>query len=222
MMRNKWFGLIVLAVAFLFGLVVYPQLPEIVAVQWDAQGNVSNSMTREMATFFVPVLGLFVWGLLILVPNIDPKKANFPKFAGTYWLISSSVMLILGLVYIAQNLVALGIELPMARIGIAVVGLLFLILGNEMGRFRPNWFAGIRTPWTLSNDEVWRRTHRVGGRLFFGGGIAILVLGLVLSTPLAFGMILTVAFGVIIYTMIYSYWLFRRLEAENTVVKPSK
>jgi uncharacterized membrane protein len=105
---------------------------------------------------------------------------------------------------------ALGWPVDVPKVIGVGMGLLFMALGNEMGRLRPNWFAGIRTPWTLSDPENWRRTHRFGGKVFFVAGLLIAVANLLLPVTASAFVILAGALGAAVLSVGYSYLLWRQ------------
>jgi len=146
------------------------------ASHWDAMGQVNGWMGKFLGTFLMPVVGAFMLGLFLLIPKIMVFKQNFKKFEDIYddiKIIFVGFMFILNLIVILANL---GYDIP---IGIAVGGLVAVLLfyfGHIMPQFKRNYFIGIRTPWALTDDENWRKTHLFGGKVF-----KILALFIVLS-----------------------------------------
>jgi uncharacterized membrane protein len=116
----------------------------------------------------------------------------------------------MAVLYVATLGTALGWPIAVPQIIGAGVGLLFIVLGNELGRVKPNWFVGIRTPWTLSDPEVWRRTHRVGGRLFFAAGLLIVLASILLPANASAFVILAGALSVALLSVGYSYVAWRQ------------
>jgi uncharacterized membrane protein len=158
------------------------------------------------------MIPLFLIGMLALfrfLPVIDPRGKNYTKFGGTFEGIIVSLMLFMLGLHIIVLRAALGYPVGMRRVLPIGVGALFIVIGNLLPRARPNWFIGLRTPWTLSSDRVWEKTHRFGGRVFVAGGI-LLVLAAFVSAQWAhvvlFAVILTCSAGV----MVYSYLEWRR------------
>jgi uncharacterized membrane protein len=172
---RRWFAPVVIALSVIGSLLVYQQLPERMPVHWDLHGTVDRYGSRIAGAFFLPGMMLGLWILMRLVPRIDPRRASYEKFADTYDLLVNSLIALFAVMHVALIATALGWPVSMGRLVPALVGLEFLILGNALPRARPNWWFGIRTPWTLSNDRVWTRTHRVGGYLLAGAGLVLLV-----------------------------------------------
>ena len=177
---RKWIPLLIVVAAFLASAIVYPRLPEMVPTHWngmDAQPNGWSS--RLFGAWLTPVLLLGIWALVRVLPAIDPRGANYAKFGGAFEAIIDSVMLFLLGMHIVLLRAALGYPAQMERIVPFGIGVLVIVIGNLLPRCRPNWFVGIRTPWTLSSDRVWEKTHRFGGRVFVASGIIVILAGLI-------------------------------------------
>ena len=175
MMRSRRLGYVVALVAALVSAWAYPHLPPRVATHWGLAGQPDGYSAKWLAVILLPMMILAMRGLAAVLPRIDPKGENYQRFAGTYWLIFNGVMLFMGLVHLAVLAYGLGAPVRMERVVPAGLGVLLMVVGNYLTRVQPNWFVGIRTPWTLSSESVWRRTHRVGGRLMAGGGALMAV-----------------------------------------------
>jgi uncharacterized membrane protein len=152
-------------------------LPERIATHWGADGQPDDWSSRAFGAWLMPGIMLGVWLLLRLLPRIDPKGENYARFQGTFAAIIAMVVAFMGLVQVAIVGTALGWPISINRVIPLGVGGLFLGLGNLLPRVRPTWFVGIRTPWTLSSDRVWERTHRLGGMLFMISGVVIIAAG---------------------------------------------
>jgi uncharacterized membrane protein len=172
-MRSRWFGLVIAALAVAVSLWAYPQLPPTVATHWNVRGEADGFSSRLVAVSIMPLVILVMTGLLNVLPKLDPRRANYSKFIGTYWLIANAVILFILIGHGMILATGLGYPVKIGRTMPIVVGLLFIVLGNYLTRVEPNWFIGIRTPWTLSSDAVWRKTHRTGGWLMVLGGAVI-------------------------------------------------
>ena len=108
-----------------------------------------------------------------VLPKIDPRHENYAKFLSSYWLIANAIIVFLLVAHGMIIAAGLGFSVKVDRLMPLGVGLLFIFLGNFLTRVEPNWFIGIRTPWTLSSDTVWRKTHRTGGWVFVLGGFVL-------------------------------------------------
>jgi len=172
-MRSRWFGLVIAALAVAVSLWAYPQLPPTVATHWNVRGEADGFSSRLVAVSIMPLVILVMTGLFNVLPRLDPRRANYSKFIGTYWLIANAVILFILIGHGMIVATGLGYPVKIGRTMPIGVGLLFIVLGNYLTRVEPNWFVGIRTPWTLSSDTVWRKTHRTGGWLMVLGGSVI-------------------------------------------------
>jgi uncharacterized membrane protein len=209
MMRSPRLGYWVVLVAAVVSLLVYPRLPPRVAMHWSLAGQPNGYSPTWLAVILLPLMILAMRGLAGVLPRIDPKGANYQRFAGTYWLILNGVMLFLGLVHLAVLGYGLGAPVRMDRLIPAGVGVLLMVVGNYLTRVQPNWFVGIRTPWTLSSESVWRRTHRVGGRIMAGGG-ALMVLAAFLPTGVYLAVLFTTLVLVSVVPLVLSYVWWKR------------
>jgi len=208
-MRKLIPGLLVLAAGAGFSVWAYPQLPAQVATHFDLQGEPNGWSSRLVASVLVPALGLLLAAVFTVLPRIDPRRANYALFGQTYWTIVNAVLVLLAGIHIFSLGKALGWTVDMTRVSALGVGGLFVLLGNLMTRIRPNWFVGIRTPWTLSSDTVWRKTHRFGGVAFVIAGLCIAATALVASKWAFYGA-MGVAAAAALSSVFYSYLAWKK------------
>lgn len=210
-LKSDWYILLIVAVGFLLGAIFYQKMPARVPVHWDAQGHVNGYGSRFMGAFFLPLLNLGVYLLMAAAPYIDPRGSNYRKFKGSYQAIKCMVMVALLFIYICTSLAAIGMRINIAMVVSVAIAFLFIVLGNVMGRIRFNYFVGIRTPWTLANEEVWRKTHRFAAPVWVLGGIAILLFA-ILSGGMAIWSVIVIACAVALICVVYSYLVFRKID----------
>lgn len=201
---RKWIPAVLVVAMWLFSLVVWSRLPERVPIHWNVHGTVDRYGGRAEAALFAPALATVLWLLLRWLPRIDPRRENYAKFAGSYDLVVVVVLAILAVVHVATLGSALGWPVPVTRVMPVVIGVALVVIGNVLPRARPNWWFGIRTPWTLSNDRVWVRTHRVGGYALVVAGIAVVATA-VLPDPLIVPVLLVAVIGASLFSVVYSY-----------------
>jgi len=170
-MRSRWFGLVIAALALALSVWAYARLPESIATQWDAQGVPNGYSPRLWVVAMLPLVILVVTGLFNVTPVIDPRRENYPKFWDTYWLIANAILAFVGVAHVLVIAHGMGYTVPVERLLPLGLGLLLAFLGNYLTRVQPNWFVGVRTPWTLSSDTVWRKTHRTAAWLLVVGGL---------------------------------------------------
>jgi uncharacterized membrane protein len=207
--RNRWLGFVVAVLVLAAGVWAYPHLPPRVPTHWNFRGEVDGYSSRFGATVVFPLVILALAGLMQVLPKIDPRGKNYAKFGDTYWLIVNGILIFCGVIQLLVLANGLGAPVSLGRVLPIGIGFLMMVLGNYLGRIQPNWFIGIRTPWTLSSDEVWRKTHRLGGRLFVAAGILFMLSVLV---PGMFGMPLIVILIVVVAVIpvLYSLYLWMR------------
>ena len=198
--------------------IVWSTLPETIAMHFNLKGDIDRYGSKnELATMILIliVVNAIVYLLLPQVYRIDPKryavenKGRLFRIAFAVAVFTSAVLCLLIYSSIHGN-----IKFTM-RFILAGVGLMLAVVGNYIYNIKPNYFAGIRLPWTLNDDENWKRTHLLGGKLLFGGGLLIAVI--CLFAPFTFSMItlFAVLSIVILITCIYSYRLYRKLNVHN-------
>ena len=211
-MRMSWktevFSWSVVAAMFAAAAWAWGRVPERIPVHWNAAGEVDGYGGRFMGLLLIPLVTLGMHLLFMTLPAIDPCRSNYAGFANVYAIFRSAILAFMGAVYAATTLVALGHRVDMARLIAVSLGLLFIVLGSCLDRVRPNWFVGIRTPWTLSSRLSWTKTHRVGGWLFVASGMATLLCGVVRPAWGVFVMLGTILPGTVAMTA-YSYVVWR-------------
>ena len=192
---------------------LYPHMPMHVPTHWDINGQPNGYSSRFWAVAMWPLLISGLAALTVVLPRISPKGFGMESFAGVYtalMLAIQGVVLVLG---IAAMLAGAGHAVPMARIVPLAVGVLLMVLGNYMGKLRRNFFAGIRTPWTLASEAVWERTHRLAGWVYVLAGVAMVVLALAGALS---GWALPAMVIVLLIPHACSYFIHRRLEGRHS------
>ncbi len=194
-------GLIFLS--FIISIYFFPLVPEQMATHWDSQGEVNGYMSKLWGLFFMPLVITGLAIMFLVIPRIDPKKENIAKFRKYYDRFIFLLILFLIAVHLQVLLWNIGIRISPNAVFPVGIGLLFYYIGILMENAERNWFIGIRTPWTLSSDSVWRKTNRLGGKLFRIAGISA-IFG-VFFPKLAFFFIIVPALFVAGFTVVYSY-----------------
>lgn len=211
-LKTEWPVWIVMAGLLLGAVLVYPHLPEQVPSHWNIQGEVDDYQGRFFGAFFFPLMIVGLYLLMLVLPVIDPRRENYARFRGAYTFLRWGFVIFMTILYGVTIAVALGYGVDVGWMVKAMVAGLFIIIGNYMGQFRHNYFVGIKTPWTLANEEVWQRTHRMGGKLWVICGLICLVVSPFNTTWAAvmfFGAIAVMT----LVPMVYSYLLFARLQS---------
>jgi uncharacterized membrane protein len=214
-MKLSRITLIVLLIVF-YGLALafYSRMPDPMASHWGAQGEVNGYISRFWGMFLVPFITTGLALLFLAIPLIDPLKANIAKFRVYFdWFIAifAGYMLFL---YILTLLWNLGYRFDIFQVMLPVIAALFFFMGVLISKAKRNYFIGIRTPWTLNNDEVWDRTHRFGGRAFkIAAGISLLG---IFWPETAIWFLLVPIVIVSVVTVLYSYVIYQKVTTNTT------
>ncbi|AXI27959.1 hypothetical protein CIB87_02630 [Priestia megaterium] len=174
-MKKHVFSLGITLLTLVAWLIALPHLPATMPIHWGANGEADGFATKINAMILTVGIMVLIYFIIAFVPRIDPRKENYKYFSKTYNIVLNAVLLLFFFVNMSTILQGLGYNVPMAYIAPIMAGLVFIIIGNYLQRVRSNYFMGIRTPWTLSNETVWKKTHRLSGKLFFIGGLLILI-----------------------------------------------
>jgi len=206
-------SLLMIVAAAGLSLAVYERLPDRVASHWNMNDQVDGTMPRVWGAFLMPVISLAMLGLFMLIPVIDPMRANIASFRGLFNVFIAVIVAFMLYLHVLTLLWNQGLQtFRMSTALLPAMGLLFIFMGALLRRAKRNFFIGIRTPWTLASDRVWDRTHQLGSRLFIVSGILALV-GAFFPGAVAYGLVLVPALVSTLVVLIYSYFLWR---AEQT------
>jgi uncharacterized membrane protein len=201
--------LVLLLVTTLAGVLHWNGLPDPMASHWDINDQVNGTMPKLWGVFLMPLISLGLFLLFLLIPAIDPLKANIAKFRGAFNLFIAFMTLFL--MYVQGLILAWNLgftHFKMSESLLPAVGLLFILIGFMIRKAKRNFFIGIRTPWTLSSDKVWDETHRVGSILFIASGVLALT-GVFFGGATAFLLILIPLMVSTIFLVVYSYVLYQ-------------
>ena len=205
---REFFLFLLAALPVLYLLINWNALPGQMPIHFELNGD-PNGYGSKLVYVILP-LGIYF--LMLILPIIDPRKSNYEIFSLTYF----KLRIILGLFFgIIGTVITYNVLHGTEKLGLFVpifVFLLLTILGNYMGTIRQNYFVGIKVPWTLNNDEVWTRTHKMAGKLWFWGGIAGVVALLIIKDP--FFVLIPILLVLIIVPIVYSYIIYQKIEKD--------
>jgi uncharacterized membrane protein len=200
---------IVLIVAmFAAAAVAWPSAPDQIPVHWNISGEVDRYGGRFEGLFLLPLIAAGLYLLMRYMPILDPGRANYARFGGAYAALRIAILVVMAGV---QTMVLVTVFKAPVNVSLVVplmVGALFVLMGALMGKIRPNWFVGIRTPWTLSSKTSWVRTHRLGGWLFVAQGLLFILSG-VLGLPMFSYIVMGSMLAVVVALYAYSYVVYR-------------
>lgn len=208
-MKKHIIPIILIIASIVMGVVAYPHLPAEIPMQWGLDGGVNSYGSKLIALSTMSGILVMMYGFLIFLPMVDPKKENYKRFTKTYYIIIYSIMGFMLAFQALSIFASLHDNFDVSIVVPALAGFLFIIIGNYMQRAKQNFFLGIRTPWTLTNEEVWRKTHRLGSKLFVVAGICLMISGFLPSTfrgPIMLAVIVMTVF----ISYIASYIFFRK------------
>ncbi len=216
-LKKEWFVWPILIAPFIVSYFLWDKLPEEVPTHFNIKGEADDWGPRWINAFMLPGIGVGIYLLLLVLPLIDPKKkiSNAQKPIAAIRIFTSIFFVV---IYALVMTVSLDFEVNIAQYIYLGVGALFLITGNYINSVKPNYFIGIRTPWTLENPEVWKKTHRLGSKLWVVGGLLMMGVPFVISNDLLSGFTIGLVLILAGVPSVYSYFIFKRIEirSENT------
>ena len=202
-------ALVMIALALLAGAVLWNQLPDQMASHWNVYDQVDGYTSKFWGVFLMPFVTLGMLILFIIIPNIDPLKANIAQFREIFNLFI--VLIVAFMLYIHGLTLAWSLgftNFKMSTTMLPFMGVLFIAIGFMLRKAKRNFFIGIRTPWTLSSDSVWDKTHQLGSILFMASGVFAIIGGL-FGGMIAFWLMFVPLIGSSLFLVIYSYVLYR-------------
>jgi len=202
--------LILIVGATLAGVLLWNKLPDQMASHWDVNDQVNDYLPKFWGVFMMPLITLAMFMLFLVVPNIDPLKANIAEFRETFNLFIAFIVGFMVYVHALTLLWNLGYtDFGLGRAMLPTMGLLFIVIGSLLRKAKRNFFIGIRTPWTLSSDTVWNKTHQLGAVLFMASGVLVLIGGF-FGGMTAFWFLFVPLIGSTVFLLVYSYVLYQR------------
>lgn len=210
MKRTELIIIAVILLSFIIGVYFYNIMPEKIASHWDAKGQVNGYMSKFWGLFLLPFISVALFLFFELIPIIDPHKKNIAKFRKDYNKFILIIILFLFYLYLLTILWNVNVKFNLIQLLVPAFAAIFYSTGVLIKSAKRNWFIGIRTPWTLSNERVWNKTHKIGAKLFKISGIISLVGIIIPSYGIFFILIPVLASS--IYLVIYSYIEFKRLK----------
>ncbi|HTO73158.1 MAG TPA: SdpI family protein [Gemmatimonadales bacterium] len=213
-MRRLWPSFIAFGLAVALSVWAYPRLPAQVATHWGIEGQADGWSSPLVAVLIVPVATILLAAVMLAAPQIDPRRESWQVHGQTYWRVVNMVICFFLCIHLLVIGEGLGWGLPVARLVPMAVGGLLVLIGNLLPRLQPNWFMGIRTPWTLSSDDVWRRTHRLGGAMMVIAGLLLAASGFV-ARGLAFTLVVILVAFCVLVPVVYSWVLWRRATIQS-------
>lgn len=205
---------VLILIVILAGVFLWSRLPDPMASHWNEADQVDGYMSKFWGAFMVPAMMIGLTLLFLAIPLIDPLKKNINEFRGWFNIIIVLFNVFMAFVHsltLAWNLGHTGFRMSSAML--PAVGLLFVALGLMMRNAKRNYFIGIRTPWTLANDVVWEKTHKLGSVLFIAAGV-LSILAMFFPGQAIYILMISILSATMI-AIIYSYLAFRQEEKKS-------
>lgn len=182
-------------------------LPEKMASHWDALGNVNGYMSKFWGIFLVPIISAVMFIVFLIVPRMDPKKENIEKFRVHFDRFIILLFCFLLYIYCLTLWWNVGGRFDMVKFLIPAFAALFYSVGVMIGESKMNFSIGIRTPWTLSNEEVWKKTHDLGAKLFKAAGLISLLT--IFFPAVAIWLVIVASLLAALIPVVYSYFVYK-------------
>ncbi len=198
-------GFVAALVPIVITLVLYKQLPDQMPVHWGINGEVNRYGDKDQV-WITGLMGMVILIFMYFLPSIDPRKANYDKFGGAYAVIAVFITIFMAAIHCVTLLESIHPGSTSITFLVTIgIGLLFMVIGNYMPKMKSNFFAGIKTPWTLSSVEVWNKTHRLAGRLWLMGGFIMIASGFIKNSSVMFSIMMGVVLVLVFIPIIMSY-----------------
>ena len=199
--------LLIAILPFIYLAFIWNNLPDKIPMHWNGSGEIDRYGDKKELVLMLFLLTGITYFVFLVIPKIDPKQKlqNMGNKLNNLRLILGLFMsaLAVGIVYSTQQ------KSSNPGFVFVIVGLLFTFLGNYFKTIKPNYFIGIRTPWTLENEEVWKKTHLMGGKLWFVGGL-LMAMTFVLPNTIQFYAFMGITAIITIIPIVYSYLEFKK------------
>jgi uncharacterized membrane protein len=207
-LRTEVPQLALIALMFAAAAGSWPAVEPPIPVHWNAAGEVDRSAGRFEGLLLLPLTALVNYVLLLVVPRLDPGSAHGADVGRPWLAIRVASLVLLAVLHAAILLTAHGVAVDVLLVTATGTGLFLVVVGNALGKIRPNWFAGVRTPWTLSSKTAWLRTQRLAGFVLIAGGVVLAAAGLLRSAP-GYAVALAVVLLGLLGATVYSYFVWR-------------
>ena len=214
-LKNDWLIWIFLITPFVFIGIYWNQFPDKFPTHFNFKGEADDYSNKLQGLLLMPCINILMYFIFILLPIIDPSRKNYGLFQDKFKIIRIVLHLFFAFTFFLNAFYALGYQFNMSMMIIYGILLLLLILGNYMGNIRHNYFVGIRTPWTLSNEEVWNKTHRITAKIWVFASLATMVI--IPFMPAQTGEFVFVSYLAVIaiVPIVYSYVVFKKIKKEG-------
>jgi uncharacterized membrane protein len=205
---------LILLMPFVYAILVWNKIPAQVPTHFNTQGEPNDYSSKPFALLLLPFMNVVIYFILFFIPRIDPRKKNYASFGNSYQNIRLLIHLFFVGMFIFITQTTSGGEPLKLNAFLSAMLLFFALLGNYMRTVRSNFFVGIRTPWTLSNDVVWRKTHELGGKIWFYSGTVLAAIVFFLPQNAAIIVMFCGLFIMVMIPVVYSYLEYKKITGD--------
>ena len=200
----------IVLIPFVYLVYLWNTLPEKVPTHWNYKGEIDRWGEKYTLVGMVFILPVLTYALMLVIPKIDPKK-RIEMMGGKFYQLKFALVLFMSFLamFIVYSSQSQTVSKP--NLIFALVGVLLVVMGNYFKVIQPNYFIGIRTPWTLENKEVWRLTHLYASKLWFVGGLLIVLASFILPNQILLPVFISVLVVMVLVPMVYSYVKFKAI-----------
>lgn len=206
--RSEAVSLAMLVAMFLLTALTWSSAPDRIPVHWGLSGQPDRYGGRFEGLLLLPLVALGLYAMLLLIPRIDPRRAHYEKFSGAYAMLRTALVGFLLALEVFTHFWMRGHQVQTNVFMPVAAGVMMLVIGNYLPKLKSNWFVGVRTPWTLSSEESWRRTHRLAGWLFVASGAVVIIASLLYPKAGVIALLATIVPSAIA-SVVYSYFVWR-------------
>ena len=208
--KDWWLPVVNAVIVAVVYLLFNDKLPDRVAAHYNINGEANRYMAKGTFWLTYAALTIALPVVMTFLRSIDPRKANYAQFAPFYRLMRWVISLFLQVLLISIVLHESGSSIALHNMVLGAFGVMWMLLGNQLGRVRSNYFIGIRTPWALNDDTNWKQTHRLAAKLWFFAGVVMFALAWFLPAQWAIVTAIVCIAGSSLASILYSYLLYRR------------
>jgi len=190
---------------------IYPSLPDPMPTHWNAAGQVDDFTAKAIGAPLIAATPLFIFIVFKLIPVVSPRGFRTESFTNVLNILMTALVVFSCVIATGVFRAAVDASVNILTLVFVAVGMLLVIIGNFLGKVRKNFFLGIRTPWTLASDEVWAKTHRLGGWCFVVAGIFMAIMGVIMPAS-TMSWVIGVVIAIALIPVVYSFIAYRRIE----------
>lgn len=209
-LKNDWLIWVIILSPFLFVAYFWDKFPSQIATHFGMDGQPNDYSSKVTGLILFPGINVLMYFLFIVLPKIDPSRKNYGLFQDKFKIIRTLLHALLSYITMVTVFYSLGYQFNIEYVLFYGLLAFFLVMGNYLGNVRHNYFIGIRTPWTLSNETVWKNTHRLTAKIWVGGSLLMMVIYPFLPQEISGTAFMIFIGAIAIIPIFYSFLDFRK------------